>query len=1032
MGNYQKFYKELNDQQRLAVDTIEGPLLVLAGPGTGKTQLLSVRAGSILKKADARPENILILTYTNSAAKTMKERLSKVIGLEGYDVEVGTFHSFANSVIQGSEEAANYVGDKIPMDDVERMKAGEYILDRAKGVDEIRPFRAPYTYLKEILQRISELKKDGIRPSDFENYLNNKKSSYRSYMEEKHIKRLHTLAIVYRMYEELKEGKDKDVFDERGRYDFDDMILFATEALKKEKTLKEKYQNQYRYIMVDEFQDTNGAQLTLIFVLLDYENPNLMCVGDDDQSIYRFQGASVGNFKLLSKRFPSLKTLSLKNNYRSSRELIEVSSRIINLIPPEERMAEKALDSVRQWHDREIIFKEFTTEEEELIYIVGKVKELKERIAKDFGLTKEEHEHPYNNIAILVRKRSDILKIIDAFLRAGIPYATDGKEDISGEKRVKQLMDVLDLAYIDPREQDLKDLALYKVLSSDYFQIPHIDLLRFISFVNNKRMKGENENVTILEEFLDYFASKKDTIKFKEWEKLHHAAGVIKGLLDDVRTRPVHSILMDFIKDVAVFKYVLKEYPNNGILRIRELRSLGSFINMIKESDMAKPGIRLDDFMSEIQTRKNHGMPIEGSLVTLTQEGVRIYTAHGSKGQEFHSVIIPFCLQNKNWPARLIPEKIQLPFDLFKTKEKIKEKELLRQLALQDETRLFYVAMTRAKSNLIFTASPTEDSISSFYINGLDIHKDRPEYVNEEELVEKSLDLTDMKDPFVGTEEILRDMVGNLSLNPTRLNNYITCRRKFLYNDILRLPGRKKKSLVFGNCVHKALEETYEAFSRTKQFPSFQFFETAFGRALRFQGVDKSIERDCLNKLNTVRDWFELASRKPIMPISLEKKLIITVEDNIIFTGKYDKVEWEDEKNGLVKILDYKTGKPDEHIKQIDESSDLESATCDGYLRQLVCYKLLFERDKRESNGKKVGHGELVFIEPVSVDLRRKGFKKGEYVTKSIWIPDAMVKKIEEVIKGAWHNIKDLRFEKLKERDKETCGRCDFDSICWE
>lgn len=1031
MKDYLKFYKELNDQQRIAVDTIEGPLLVLAGPGTGKTQLLSVRAGSILKKTGVHTSNILILTYTNSAAKTMKERLSKVIGLEGYDVEVGTFHSFANSIIQGSEEAVNYVGDKIPMDDVERMKAGEYILDHAKGVDEIRPFRAPYTYLKEILQRISELKKDGIKPSDFENYLNNEKSGYRSYLEDKHIKRLHALASFFRMYEELKEGKSKEVFDERGRYDFDDMILFATEALKKERGLKEEYQNQYRYVMVDEFQDTNGAQLELLFVLLDYKNPNLMCVGDDDQSIYRFQGASVGNFKLLSKRFHGLKTLSLKNNYRSSRELIEASSRIINLIPSEERMAEKALDSVKQWRNREIIFKEFTTEEEELIYIVDKVRELKDRITKDVGLTKEEKGHPYNNIAILVRKRSDILKVIDAFLRAGIPYATDGKEDISGEKRVKQLMDVLELAHIDPREQEIKDLALYKVLSSDYFQIPHIDSLRFISFVNNKRMKGENENITILEEFLDYFASKKDVIKFKEWEKLKYAAGTIKHLLDDARTRPVHSILMDFVKDAGVFKYILKEYADNEILRIRELRSLGSFINMVKDSDMAKPAIRLDDFMSEINTRKNHDMAIKGSLVTLTQEGVRIYTAHGSKGLEFHSVIIPFCLQNKNWPARPIPEKIRLPFDLFKTKERVKEKELLRELALQDETRLFYVATTRAKSNLIFTASPTEDSVSSFYINGLDIHKDRPEYSSEEELVEKSLDLTDLKDPFVGTEDILRDLVYSLSLNPTRLNNYIACRRKFLYNDILRLPGRKKKSLVFGNCVHKGLEETYKAFSKTNQFPSFQFFEEAFRRALRFQGVDKSIENDCLNKLKDVKGWFELTSRNPIMPIGLEKKLIITVGDNIIFTGKYDKVEWEDEKKGLVRILDYKTGKPDEHLKQIDESIDLGSATCDGYLRQLVCYKLLFERDRRQSNGKKVGHGALVFIEPVSIDLRRKGYRKGEYVTKSIEIPDAMVEKLEEVIKDVWRNIKDLRFEKLKERDRQICGRCDFDSICW-
>lgn len=1015
----------------MAVDTLEGPVLVLAGPGTGKTQLLSVRAGSILLKRDAKPENILILTYTNSAAKAMKERLAKVIGLAGYDIEVGTFHSFANSIIQESEEAANYVGEKIQLDDLERMRAVEYILDNTNGLDDIRPFRAPYTYLKEILQRISELKKDGITPRDFENYLNNKKSQYK-YLEVKFVKRLRALATAYKRYEELKEGKAEEVFDERGRYDFDDMILFAVAVLKKEEVVRSEYSRQYRYIMVDEYQDTNGAQLKLLFTLLDYKNPNLLCVGDDDQSIYRFQGASIGNFKLLAKRFPHLKTLSLKNNYRSSKELIDISKRIISLIPLQERMAEKSLEGVKNWSEKEIIFREFTTEEEELVYIVDKVKELKTKIEKDTDLSEEERRYPYNNIAILVRKRKGILKIIDAFLRAGIPYATDGKEDISGEKRVRQLLDILELAQIDPREHELKDLALYKVLTSDYFQIPHIEILRFISSVNDKRNDGKNREITLIEEFLSRFASERDR---KESEKgrgrLYRSASVIKHLLDDARGRSVHAILLDFIKYAGIFKYILKGYEDNNTLGIRELRSLGSFVNMVKVSDMANPAIRLDDFMAEMKTRKEHQMPIQGSLVTLTQPGVRIYTSHGSKGLEFHSVIIPFCLQNINWPARPIPDKIQLPADLFKTKENV-EKDVLRQLALQDETRLFYVAITRAKSNLIFTASPTEDSVSSFYMNGLDIQKDSPEYAKEEEMIEKSLDTTDLKDPFIGTEEVLKEMVTGLSLNPTRLNNYITCKRKFLYNDILKLPGRKKKSLVFGNCVHKALEGTYRIYTEKKSFPSFQFFQDEFTRALRFQGVDKTMERDCLNKMKTLKSWFDLTSENPVMPIGLERKLLVTIGDNIIFTGKYDKVEWEDEQSRLVRIIDYKTGKPDGHLKEIDECSDLSSSDCDGYLRQLVCYKLLFEKDKRESRGRRVSRGALVFVEPVSVDLKRQGYKKGEYATKLVEISGDMIEELEKLIKDIWRDINELRFEKLEKRDKDICGRCDFDSICWE
>ncbi len=1011
-------FASLNGEQALAVNSTKGPVLVLAGPGTGKTQLLSIRARSILKKDnDILPENILILTYTNSAAKTMKERLAKVIGQNGYDVEVFTFHGFANSILQESEEAAEYVGDKVQMDDVEQVKAMKYILDTTKGLDEIRPFGAPYMYIRELLQKIGDLKKDGIKPGDLYKYI--AKNGPDAYLEEKHVKRLKALSVVYDIYEKLKEGKNKEIFDERGRYDYDDMILFATEALKKERALREKYQAQFRYVMVDEFQDTNGAQLELLFALLDYKDPNLCCVGDDDQSIYRFQGASVGNFKLLKERFGSLKEISLRDNYRSTKELLDISKNIIDLIPSKERVAEKNLVCVKDFRDKEIGFREFTTEEEELLFIVDKIKELKDRIASATELSPEERAHPYNNIAILVRKRKSILKLIDAFLQAGIPYATDGKEDISGEKRVKQLIDVLRLAHAGPGDMDDKDMLLYRVLTSDYLSLTQPEILKFLCHVNEKREKRIRK-VSLMSEFFEYFST-------------HKAAYAIRRLLEDAETKTVHTILLNYIKDSGLFRYILREYASQDILRIRDLRSVTSFINMVKSADLANPGMRLDDLMLEMKTRADHGLPIQGKLVTMTQDGVRIYTAHGSKGQEFHSVIIPFCLQNKNWPARAIPEKIPLPAALFKTKERIKEKKSLKELAGYDETRLFYVAVTRSKSTLFFTASPSENTIPSSYLNHMDLSREPSEHVNEEELLGKSIDLADSEDPFIGTEAILSDMIADLSLNPTRVNNYMSCRRKFLYNDVLKLPAAKKRSLVFGNSVHKALEETYRELKRKGKFPNFKFFLKAFEDELKMQGADSSIELDCLNKANgpVLREWFDSASKDPVVPIDLEKKFVITLADNIIFTGKYDKVEWQDEKKNAVRIIDYKTGKPDDHLKKINGCRELKSDDCDGYLRQLVSYKLLYEKDRAQSRGRTVSHGVLVFIEPLSADIRKLDLKKGGYISLPVRITEDMVSEMEEIIKDTWENIKSLKFEKFSKRDEDKCQKCDYDDICW-
>jgi len=1031
MSNYQRSYRQLNTLQKEAVDTTEGPLLILAGPGTGKTELLSVRAGAITENKRADPENILILTYTNSAAKTMKERLAKVMGRPGYDVEVSTFHGFANSIIQGSEETANYVGDKIQLSDVERMRVMEYILNNTGGLEDIRPFGSPYIYLKEILNTISALKRDGIKSSDLKIYLKSKKSLYHE-MEEKYFNRLKAFSIVYDRYEELKEGKDYNVFDERGRYDFDDMIIYATQALKKEASLKEEYQKQYKYAMVDEYQDTNGSQLDLLFALFDQSSPNICFVGDDDQSIYRFQGASVDNFTLLKSRFSGIKTVNLKENYRSSKDLIDISRSIINMIPLSERASDKPLEATKSYPDKQILFREFTTEEEELLFIVSKVKELKEKTLQDKKAGEDDLKHPYNNIAVLVRKRKDILKVIDSFLQAGIPYATDGKEDIAGEKRVRQLLDALDLVNINPSDTAPKDLALYKVISADYFGLNHSDILKFLNYVNF--IKKTNPLATFLGEFISYASGSKLTVKFSDDSRMRKVACVIKSLLDDADTKSVHTILTGFLKESGLYRYVLERYSDKGVLKIRQLRALGSFVNMVKSSDLSNPSIRLKDFMLEMKTREEHGLPVQGELVTMTQEGVRIYTAHGSKGLEFKSVIIPFCLHNRNWPARMLPERIKLPSDLIKTKRVFGEKDRTKELSLQDETRLFYVATTRAKSDLIFTASPAENNISSLYLSRLDIEKQSPEegsQDSEESVIERSLTTTDLEDPLIGTEAVLKDMISNMSLNPTRLNNYLYCRRKFLYNDVIKLPGPKKKSLAFGNCIHKALEDTYREYMLNKKFPNFSFFRDSFKRELKFQGMDNATERELIEKMDKTSGWFEKASKASVMPISLENKLLATIGDNIIFTGKYDKVEWYDEKKKLVKIIDYKTGKPDKHLKAMESINSLSDPECDGYLRQLVGYRLLFERDKSRSKGRRVVSGELVFIEPVSEDIKKMGYKKGEYAVKSVEITDTMLDELEDLIKTSWEEIGRLRFEKLPCRDDSKCSLCDFDAICW-
>jgi len=1019
MSSFEKFYRELNTEQRDAVDTIAGPVLVLAGPGTGKTQLLSVRAANIIRQKKALAENILILTYTNAAAKTMKERLRKIIGFKGYDVQVGTFHAFANSIILDSEEAANYIQERIQIEDIEAVKAIEYILDHSSGISHIRPFRAPYFYVKDVQKKISDLKREGVFPGEFLKHVEGIKPDG-VYIEQKHIPRIKALAVVYDRYEKLKEGKNKDIFDVRGRYDYDDMIMMATAVLKKEELIKKKYEERFSYIMVDEFQDTNGAQLKLLFSLLSGPHSNICCVGDDDQSIYRFQGASIANFKELKDRFKGLKTISLKDNYRSTKELISLSRNLIDRLPRDERTGQKELKAIRDFKKKSIECREFSAQEEEMCFVVDRVKKIAKEISGSRESSAEEKKEPYNNIAVLVRKRALIPRLIDAFLSTGIPYATDGKEDIRSEVRVRQMLDVLEFVNSDPEETKDKDRLLYNILISDYFNIPHTDILNFINKVNKK--KRARAEATFLSELFN-----EKTLP-PSLKKARDAIATLKGS----RTRPAHAVLMDYIKEAGVFKFILKKYDKDKIVRIRELRTLASFVNMVKASDLSRPGITLKDFVEEIKTRNEHNLAIQGELVTMTQNGVRIFTAHGSKGQEFHSVIIPFCLQDASWPIKPIPDKIPLPSDLIKTLGKADTKERRKDLHLHDETRLFYVAISRAKKNVLFTASPGENEISSSFLHQLGIEAVQ-EGLKEEETLLKSLEKTVLKDPFIGTEAILRDMVSELTLNPTSVNNYLKCKRKFLYDNVLKIPSSKKQSLMFGTAVHDGLEELYRSYMKKKKFPDFQFFKSAFVDSLKFQGPGKGMLLRCMEEFEGLRKYFDRISSYPVMPLGLENRMPINV-DGIIFTGKYDKIEIEDKGKKAVRVIDYKTGPSKSHARGVFEVRGLEDEACDDYLRQLVSYKLLFDMDKtRQHKDMSVTHGILAFVEPSKEEIRKYGIKKGEPVELKVELTQEMVDEMVGIIKNVWTGIEELDFQKLKERDpdKKKCGGCDFNHICW-
>ncbi|MBE0574131.1 ATP-dependent helicase, partial [Candidatus Dojkabacteria bacterium] len=338
-ANLESEILKLNPSQQEAVNAIEGPVLVVAGPGTGKTQVLSFRIANILSTTDAAANNILCLTFTESGVAAMRKRLLKLIGKEALYVRIHTFHSFCNEVILSHPENFSFAKELTQLDDLNRIKIIRLILDELSSEQELTivPFYDKYTYQKNILDNIQALKREGVSAETLENIcketiadleanpdINSRtgkpKKDYTDKL--KLYKKNLELAMVYKKYSE--------VLLEKGFYDYEDMILFVIDKFKKDDELLAEYQEQFLYILVDEYQDTNGSQNELLKLFAFDKSPNIFAVGDDDQAIYRFQGANVENLLFFEKQFENVTTISLTTNYRSSQHILDLSSSLID------------------------------------------------------------------------------------------------------------------------------------------------------------------------------------------------------------------------------------------------------------------------------------------------------------------------------------------------------------------------------------------------------------------------------------------------------------------------------------------------------------------------------------------------------------------------------------------------------------------------------------------------------------------------------------------------------------------------------
>lgn len=929
-------YDRLNKKQKEAVDTIEGPVMVIAGPGTGKTQILTLRIANILLKTDTAPESILALTFTESGAKAMRERLGRFVGSTAYRVPIYTFHGFAKRLISEYPEAYPKIIGGAPATDLDKFKLIETILE-TPDLSLLRPTGSPQFYVKPLLQIISHLKQENVKPDglaaliveqetallDIVQYhekgahKGKERSEYTKYVAQ--VEKQRALLLIYRQYETLLRADNL--------YDFDDMILETVQALTHNEAVLLDLQERYQYILADEHQDVNGAQNAILSLLTSFHNqPNLFVVGDEKQAIYRFQGASLENFLYFESQFIDTKVIALTNNYRSTQPILDAAHALIAVSDGPLVDYRVPLISASDVVTRPTSFA-FTHEALEEDWLVKRVQaELSSGIAAA-------------EIAIIVRSNREVQHFAGRLRQAGIPAQGSAEGDILEHPILRSVITLL-RAVSKPADEVL----LGELLHSVYFGVTPADIVRVLSARNF---------VTPLAQLLTDVAIL-DTLNLDNTEAVLRIMIVLQSTRTATLIQPPHRVLQQMLQDSGLLHHVMVYDPLEGTRVIRRLYDEVESLVLTGE-------IRdLTELVTLLEGRVSYGLPLNAPYIKLGNDGVQVMTAHKAKGLEFTTVFIPH-LTEKSWGTSAHPTYFKVP--LLRTAVLTKE-------ANEDERRLLYVAMTRAKQRLFITYAGSnaegKELLPAAFLAELGATI-TPEIETQQTEFDPLLVLRGNEYVVPATiKELLRHNLITRGLSATALNNFIKNPWNYFYRTVLRLPEIQTLPLQFGVAMHGVLEYCTKTYTKTGVLPKWNEAVGILKRELGTLPLGSLEGSDLLEKGQEILAIYlehlvqtlgvstkEEYRMRVILPLS------ISGVAEIPLTGSLDRLDLD--KNGnLLRVVDYKTGK----YKTRNEIEGKTAKADASYRRQLTFYSLLLELYNDERYQSEVGL--LSFIEPDS------------------------------------------------------------------
>lgn len=1019
LAHFNLIYQSLNTQQQKAVDALEGPVMVIAGPGTGKTQILSARIGKILLETDSRPENILCLTYTDAGAVAMRKRLLGFIGPDAYKVNISTFHAFCNDIIQDNLSLFEKTALD-PVSELESIELFKELIDNFPKNHPLKRYRGDvYFEINNLRQLFSNMKREGWMPEFILGCIDQYLSEIPTrdeFVYKRAYKQFKAGDLKQNKIEEEKEKMEKlraavnefnrfqDLMRKRGRYDFDDMINWVLNAFKENKLLLARYQEQYQYVLVDEFQDTSGTQNSLVEQLISFwQDPNIFVVGDDDQSIYRFQGANVENMEKFADRYSaSILTIVLTNNYRSTQPILDVSKTLIER--NNERLVKKidglsknlvAANTKINSLTEPPQLQEYESQEQEMIHLTLMVSDLLNQGVEPGRIAVIYKENKYGEVLGTYLKQKNI------------PVYSKRNLNILHIPLAEKI--ILLLKYL-AAEHDIPyggDEMLFEILHFNWFGIPPIEIAKMSAAVADRKF---SDNKTSLRRFIYDTANQPPKDLFSvPVNGLKKASDALEKLIGDVPNCTLQNLFENLIRDAGVLSTIMQDPEKHWHLQV-----LTGLFDFIKEETRRNPRLNLQELVTIIELMEKEELSLPLVQVSGSDKGVNLLTAHGSKGLEFEYVFLAGC-NASNWEKKRKPGGgYTLPDTVFGSQPKLSDEEELR--------RLFYVALTRAEKKLTISFSRYKSDGKalepSMFIAEIQEEHHLPVQsivVGREQISEFSaLAFEDNLKPELekSETEFINRMLEKFVMNVTALNNYLKCPLQFYFNNLVRVPSGKSESTEFGSAVHYALQRLFQQMQEKDVFPPVEVFVADFEwymRRHRENFTKEQFARRMEYGEEVLKNYYNAYLDQWNKIVVIERTIKNVVVKGVPLKGKLDKLEFN---GNQVNVVDYKTGDIE---KAKDKLLPPNEKNPDGgdYWRQAVFYKILV--DNYEQKKWQVASSEFDFIEPD----KKKAYRKEKLV-----ITPQDITTVTEQIVQVWEKIQNREF--YTGCGKPECHWCGF------